>query len=42
MMYDFKDMVNFDLIIGDFVRVGAQLPEGLFAKVIPAGLTAHI
>lgn len=42
MMYNFKDMNNFDFIIGDFVQVGTQLPEGLFAKHVPAGLTAHI
>lgn len=42
MMYNFKDMHNFELIIGDFVQVGTQIPDGLYSKHIPRGLTAHI
>lgn len=42
MMYNFKDMNNFEFIIGDFVGIGTQIPDGLFAKHVPAGLTAHI
>ncbi len=42
LMYDFKDMHNFKLIIGDFVQVGAQIPEGLYTKRIPKGLTAQV
>lgn len=42
MMYNFKDMNNFEFIIGDFVRVGTKIPDGLFAKYVPGGLTAHI
>lgn len=42
MMYNFKDMNNFEFIIGDFVQVGTEIPDGLFAKYVPSGLTAHI
>lgn len=42
LMYDFKDMHNFKIIIGDFVQVGAQIPEGLYTKRIPKGLTAQV
>ena len=42
MMYNFSDMNHFEFIIGDFVRVGSLIPDGLQAKRIPAGLTAHI
>ncbi|MBW8351853.1 helix-turn-helix domain-containing protein [Bacillus sp. IITD106] len=42
MMYDFKGMDNFNAIIGDLVKPGTEIPEGLFAKHIPAGLTAQI
>ncbi|MDQ7096724.1 GyrI-like domain-containing protein [Desulfosporosinus sp. PR] len=42
MMYNFKDMNNFEFIIGDFVQVGTEIPDGLFAKYVPGGLTAHI
>lgn len=42
MMYNFKDMNNFEFVIGDFVQVGAEIPDGLFAKYVPGGLTAHI
>lgn len=41
-MYDFKDMNNFQIIIGDFVRTGVQIPDGLFTKLIPKGLTAQV
>lgn len=42
LMYNFTDNENFDIIIGDFVRNGAVLPEGLASKYIPKGLTAQI
>ena len=42
MMYNFSDMNHFEFIIGDFVRVGSVIPDGLRAKRIPAGLVAHI
>lgn len=42
MMYNFKDMNNFEFIIGDFVQVGTEIPDGLFEKYVPGGLTAHI
>lgn len=42
MMYNFKDMNNFEFIIGDFVQGGAEIPDGLSARHIPGGLTAHI
>jgi AraC family transcriptional regulator len=42
MMYNFKDMNNFELVIGDFVQVDTQIPEGLYSKHVPGGLTAHI
>lgn len=42
LMYNFKDMNNFEFIIGDFVQVGTEIPDGLFAKYVPGGLTAHI
>ncbi len=42
MMYNFKDMNSFEFIIGDFVQVGTEIPDGLFAKYIPGGLAAHV
>lgn len=42
LMYQFSDMNHFHIIIGDFVQVGTDVPEGLFAKYIPKGLTAHV
>ena len=42
MMYNFKDMNRFELLIGDFVQVGTDIPEGLYSKHVPRGLTAHI
>lgn len=42
MMYDFVDDLNFTLLIGDFVKVGTKLPDGLYAKYIPGGLTAQV
>ena len=42
MMYNFKDMNNFEFIIGDFMNAGTEIPEGLTAKYVPAGFTAHI
>jgi AraC family transcriptional regulator len=41
-MYDFKDMHNFQIIIGDFAQTGAQIPDGLYTKLIPKGLTAQV
>jgi hypothetical protein len=42
LMYDFKDMHNFKIIIGDFVQAGVQIPDGLYSKLIPKGLTAQV
>ncbi len=42
MMYNFKDMNKFDLIIGDFLQVGTEIPDGLYAKYVPGGIAAHI
>ncbi len=42
MMYNFKDMNNFEFIIGDFINVNTEIPKGLTVKHVPAGLTAHI
>lgn len=41
-MYNFKDMYNFDIIIGDFVKPDTKIPEGLFAKHINKGITAQV
>ena len=42
LMYDFKDKDNFSFIIGDFVKVGTEIPEGVSAKHIPKGLSARV
>lgn len=42
LMYDFSDKLNFKVIIGDFVQVNANIPEGLAEKTIPKGLVAHV
>ena len=42
MMYDFKGIENFSAIIGDFVKPNTEIPEGLYAKHIPAGLTVQV
>lgn len=42
MMYNFRDMNHFEFIIGDFMKVGTVVPEGLQAKHVPGGLTAHV
>lgn len=42
LMYNFKDTHNFHIIIGDFVQTGTKIPEGLFSKYIPKGLTAQV
>ena len=42
LMYDFSDKFNFSIIIGDFVKVGTEIPEGLYAKYIPKGLVAYV
>ena len=41
-MYDFSNEQNFKIIIGDFVKIGTQIPEGLYSKHVPKGLTAQI
>ncbi|WP_310602013.1 helix-turn-helix domain-containing protein [Anaerosporobacter sp.] len=41
-MYNFTDMNNFNAIIGDFVRADAEIPDGLYKKYIPKGLTAQV
>lgn len=40
--YDYTDADHFSVIIGDYVKVGTKIPEGLFAKAVPAGCVAHI
>jgi AraC family transcriptional regulator len=42
LMYNFKGTENFEAIIGDFVKVGTEIPEGLYSKHIPKCLNAHI
>jgi len=42
LMYGFKDMYNFHVIIGDFVKADTKIPDGLFAKQIPKGMTAQV
>ncbi len=42
LMYNFKGKENFNIIIGDFVKTNTEIPEGLFAKHIPGGFTAHV
>ena len=42
MMYNFRDMNHFEFIIGDFMKAGTAVPEGLLAKPVPAGWTAQI
>lgn len=41
-MYDFEGTDNFNIIIGDFVKSGTKIPDGLLAKYIPKGLTAQV
>ena len=41
-MYNFKGMDNFDFIIGDFVKTDTEIPDGLYSRYVPKGLTAHI
>jgi AraC-type DNA-binding domain-containing proteins len=41
-MYGFKDMNNFEIIIGDFVKTEAQIPEGLYAKRVAKGFTVQV
>ncbi|MGL6199294.1 MAG: GyrI-like domain-containing protein [Lachnospiraceae bacterium] len=41
-MYEFEGDENFNIIIGDFVKVGTEIPKGCFAKHIPKTLNAHI
>lgn len=40
--YDFVDDMHFTVLIGDFVKVGTIIPDGLATKYIPKGITAHI
>ncbi len=42
LMYDFSDKLNFKVIIGDFVQLNTNIPEGLAEKTIPKGLVAHV
>lgn len=42
LMFNFKGMDNFDLIIGDFYKPDTYIPDGLFSKYIAKGLTAHV
>lgn len=44
LSYNFRgeDKDHFDYIVGDFVKPGTDLPEGLTAKHITGGTTAHI
>ena len=40
--YDFVDDMHFTVLIGDFVKVGTIIPDGLATKYLPKGITAHI
>lgn len=40
--FDFVDDMNFTVLIGDFVKIGTAIPEGLDTKYIPKGTIAHI
>ncbi len=42
LMYGFKNRDDFSIIIGDFFKTDTPVPEGLFSKQIPKGLTARI
>jgi AraC family transcriptional regulator len=42
LMCDFKDKDTFTIVIGDFVRTGTAIPEGLAAQHIPKGFAAHV
>lgn len=42
MMYHFKDESNFELILGDFMKVDTPVPTKLFKKHIPSGTIAYI
>lgn len=42
LMYDFSDKNNFSIVIGDFVQLDTEIPEGLYAKHIPKGLVAYV
>jgi len=42
LMYDFEGTDNFNIIIGDFVKIGTEIPAGLFAKHIRGGLTVQV
>lgn len=41
-MYGFKDKYHFNFVIGDFVKVGTEIPEGFFTKHIPKTRNAHV
>lgn len=41
-MYDFVDQHNFHMILGDFLQPGTPIPEGLVAKSVAKGVTAHV
>lgn len=40
--FDFIDDMHFTVLIGDFVKVGTTIPEGLSTKYIHKGTIAHI
>lgn len=40
--FDYVDETHFTVLIGDFVKVGTIIPEGLATKYIPKGTTAHV
>lgn len=42
LMHDFIDNQSFQIIIGDFVKIGTEIPEGLSARHIPQGITAQV
>ena len=42
MMYHFQDTNRFELIIGDFVRTGTKIPNGLYNRSVPGGLVAYV
>lgn len=42
MMYNFKDTNNFELILGDFMKVNAPISDELHTKHISGGMVAHI
>ena len=41
-MFDFTDSMHFTLLLGEFVKAGVDLPEGIASKRFPKGLTAPV